>query len=193
MKKYHVHTVLSSRHRELLDKFKEKYVTHQRVIEQALDCLEKSSKNTPSLLEQDDLRLKLAYESGILCLMQKETLKILIETADIDRFKAHTADQKPAESVIEYYYQKPLNECSLKEVMDGLVAVGKYANWFDEISYVDNNDHYLMKIYHSMGIINSKIFQIFFESLFKTYGAKAEIKISDRSLFIKVLKNAKLS
>lgn len=126
----------------------------------------------------------------MLCLTQKETLKLLIETADINRFRALAATQKPAESVIEYYYQKPLNECSLKEVMDGLVAIGKLANWFEEVSYVDNGDHYMMKIYHSFGINNSKIFQIFFESMFKSYGARSRINIAERSIFIKVYKKA---
>jgi hypothetical protein len=188
MEKYHVHTTLSPKHRELLDKYKEKYVTHQRVIEQALDCLEKSSINTLPLSEQDKLRIKLTGDLGILCLTQKETLKLLLETADINRFMALAAAQKPAESVVEYYNQKPLNECSLKEVMDGLVAVGKLANWFEEVSYVDKGDHYSMKIYHNMGINNSKIFQIFFESMFKTYGARSRIDISERSLFIKAYK-----
>lgn len=172
----------------LLDKFKEKYVTHQRALEQALDCLEKSSIKASPLAEQDKLRVKLSSEMGVLCLTQKETLKLLMETADINRFKVLAATHKPAESVIEYYYQKPLSECSLKEVMDGLVAVSHLANWFEEVNYTDDGDHYNMKIYHNMGINNSKIFLIFFESMFKTYGATARITISERSIFIKAYK-----
>ena len=193
MKKYHVHTTLSPKHRELLDKHKEKYFTHQRVIEQALDSLEKDSKDAPSLSAQDILRIKLADEAGILCLAQKETLKILIETVDINRFKAHVASQKPAESLVEYYHKKPLNECSLEEVLEGLVAVGNRANWFDKINYSDDGDHYSMELYHSMGINNSKIFQIYFDSVFKTYGSRAEISISERRLFLKAFKRRKRS
>lgn len=188
MEKYHVHTTLSPRHRELLDKYKEKYVTHQKVIEQALDALENDSKNSLPLSELDKRRIKIRGNSGMLCLAQKETLKVLIETADMDRFKALTVDHKSGEYIIEGYYQKPLKECSLKEVMDGLIAVGNYANWFDEMMCTDDDNCYTIKIYHSMGINNSKIFQIFFESLFKTYGARAEIDIAERRIFLKVYK-----
>lgn len=189
MKKFHVHTTISPRHREILDKHKIKYVTHQRVLEQALDGLEKDSNGTARSAD-DDARTLFGDKSGMLRLTLKETMNIFIETADIDRFKAYVAERKPAEAVIEYYCQKPLKECSLKEVMDTMVAISRYAYWFDKVIYEDDNGdgRYTLKIYHSSGLNNSKIFEVFFGSLFKAYGADAEIKISDRSLFINVNK-----
>jgi hypothetical protein len=188
MKKYHVHTTLSPRHREILDKYKEKYGTHQKVIEQALDRLDKGPKNVPLPSEKGEIQAQFDDKSGMMRLTLKEIMNIFIETADIDRFKTYTAERKPSEALVEYYCQKPLKECSLKEVMDTLATISQYAYWFDKVIYEDEDDRYMMKIYHSSGLNNSKVFEVIFGSLFKALEADYEIKISDRSLFIKVLK-----
>lgn len=39
------------------------------------------------------------------------------------------------EYALEYTLQKPLKECSPKEVMDGLVMVFESANWIDTVDY----------------------------------------------------------
>jgi len=57
-------------------------------------------------------------------------------------------------------------------------------------SYSDNDYHYNIILNHDMGFNNSKWLKIMIENLFKTYGVKAEIRISERSVFINVFKNS---
>lgn len=186
MKKYHVHTTLSPKHREILDKYKGQYVTYERVLEHALECLEKDSAN-PYATGQEE-QAPFGDRSGMFRMTLKEVMNIFIETADVNLFKAYVAEKKPAESMVEYYCQKPFNECSLKEIVDILVAISRHAYWFDKVIDEEDDDFYTVNIYHSSGLNNSKIFQVIFGSLFEACGASAEIKISNRSLFIKVNK-----
>jgi hypothetical protein len=48
------------------------------------------------------------------------------------------------EYVIEFFYQKPLKECSLKEILDGLVFNAKICHLFDAVNYTDDGDHYTL-------------------------------------------------
>lgn len=189
MKKRRISTTISPKHWELLKKHTAEFETQQKVIEYALERLENGAKHYPISKEEEFWR-RVGREPMSACLIQKDGLKMLIETADMDRFMEYAANQKPEEYLIEYYYQKSLKECSLKEIMDGIVIIARMSRWLETINYTDDGDHYTLKITHNLGIKNSKMFKIMNESVFKTYGAKTESEISERSLFTKIYKNS---
>ncbi len=189
MIKHRVCTTISEKHWKILEKHTEKFETQQKVLEFALESLENNSKHSTALSQEEEHWMRIGREvKSVACLIQKDGLKELLKTADIEGIKELATRQKPIEASIEYFGQKHLQECSLKEVIDGAVMCAKISNWFDAIDYTDEDDHYTLIITHSMGINNSKISQILFESVFKTYGVKTESKISERSLFVKVFK-----
>lgn len=153
----------------------------------ALECLENSSKQRLALTEEEEFWMHMASVKAT-CLVQKDFLKMLMETVDIQRHKEYVTRYKPIEYVIEYYIQKPLKECSLNEVINGLVTGARMSHWFDTVDYIDNDGHYTLIITHSLGINNSKIVKICNDSVFKKYGVKTESSISEKTIFMKIFK-----
>lgn len=188
MKKYRLSTTISLRHHALLKKHMSKYETQQKVIEVALEELENGSKPARVLTKEDELWL-LIGKAKTVCPVQKEGYKILLETLDFERFKEYIDRQKPLQYVLEVYYQKPLKELSLAEVIDALVINCAMSNQVDMINYTDDGDHYTVKMTHDLGLNNSRVLMVVHEDLFKTYGVRADYIKSDRSLFIKIYKN----
>lgn len=189
MKKYRISTTISPKYWALLKKHAEDLESQQKVLELALECYDNRSKHIPKLSPEEELWLRIGREVKSACLIQKDALKELLESADIARFGEYIAHEKPVEYVIEYFYQKPLKECSLKEIIDGIVLNTKVSNWFETINYTDDGDHYTLKFTHNLGLNGSKIHKILSESVFNTYGVKIESKVSERSLFMKIFKN----
>ncbi len=191
MKKHNLHTTLSSKHWELRNKYVKKFETQQKVLECALECLEKSSNSEhgSSLSPEEEYRIRTGREIKSLCIVPKLMLKELIETVDIERFTEFAFRQKLVEYAVEHNNQKPLQECSLKEVMDATVMCAKVGNAFDIVSYTDNGGYYILRLTHDMGLNNSKINKVMVESLFKTLGVRTETSISDRDIFMKIYKN----
>jgi len=188
MKTHRISTTISQKHWELLKKHAEEFETQQKALERSLECLENRSKQIQALAEEEKLWMRLASVKTA-CLIQKEYLKRLMETADIELQKEYIIKDKPIEYTIEYYFQKPLQECSLKEVIDGLVINSRISNWFDTVDCTNDGSHYTLKITHSLGINTSKIIKMLDESVFKTYGVKVESIISEKTIFIKIFKN----
>lgn len=123
-----------------------------------------------------------------LVVVEKTGFKLLLETADNELLQEYFIRDKPVECAIESYFQKPLKECSLKEVIDGLVINSKTTNWFDTVGYTDDGDCYTLRMTHSLGLNASKLNIIAFKSLFKTYGVKTESTISPKTIFMKIFK-----
>ncbi len=91
--------------------------------------------------------------------------------------------------MIAMYYEKPLKECSLKEVMDGIVALSDIGKAFDSFNYRDDGDYYTIRITHSARTINySNSTKILFETFFEAYGVKTQTEMSENSIFIQVPK-----
>jgi hypothetical protein len=176
------------KHEALLKKHVEQYGAQQKVIEAALENLERGSKPIPVLTQEDELWLMTGRIKSV-CAIQKEGYKILLETFDVERFRDYVAHQKPVELVLEVFYQKPLKEISMTEILDAIVINCKISNQVDTTGYTDDGDYYTLSMTHDLGINNSKLLQVVHESLFKSYGAKTEFIISSRSLFIKIYKN----
>lgn len=182
-------TTISIKHWELLKKHKEKYGTQQKVLELALENLEKNEKQSPMLSLEDQLWIRMCKELKMICYLHKDLFFELVKTADFERFAEKIIKLKLSEYQVVWYYQKPLKECSLKEVIDGIVITTKMGNWLDTINYTDDDHYYSLKVTHSGGSMNySKGFKIFFESLFRAYGVKTQSEISENSLFMKVFK-----
>jgi hypothetical protein len=175
------------RHYGLLKKHMSKYETQQKVIEAALESLDNSPKPITGLTDEEKLWLKIGKLKSA-CAIQRESLRVLLETFDSDRYKEHVTQKKPLEFVLEVYYQIPLCECSLKDIMDGLVMLFKVSNLVDTIECSDDNDHYTLKMTHDFGLNHSRMIKTANEGLFNTYGVHADYIISDRSIFCKVYK-----
>ncbi len=187
LKTHRISTTIWQKHWELLKKNTEELGIQQKVLELALESLENSSKQSPELTREE--RTWLTQRSmKTICSTLKDSLKVLLETADIEMFNEHLNRYKPLEYTMEYYFQKPLKEMSLKEVIDGVVIMGGMSNWFDTIDYTDEGNHYTMLITHSLGLNNSKLNRMGIESLFETYGAKVESTISEKTIFMKMFK-----
>lgn len=188
MKKYNIHTTLSSKHWEILKKYTEKHETQQKVLELALESLENGSKKDVALSPEEKYWLGLAGLQSA-CIIQKNGLKLLINVADIAAFQEYVARDKPMEFALEHYYQKTLKEFSLKEVVEGVVVISRMSHWFDMVDYMDKGDHYMLKMTQFLGLNLSKIQEILFKSVFTTYGARTESTISEKTFFMKIYKN----
>lgn len=187
MKKYRLSTTISMRHYGLLKKHMPKYETQQKVIEAALESLDNSPVQITGLSEEEKLWLKIGNVKSA-CAIQRETLKVLLETFNPDRYREYVAEKKPLQFILEVYYQMPLAECSFIEVMDGLVMLFKVSNLVDTIEYSDDGDHYTLKMTHDFGLNHSRMLKAANEGLFNTYGIYADYIISDRSVFCKLYK-----
>jgi len=131
------------------------------------------------------MRLKKAKS---LVIIEKIAFKYLIETADIELLYELFNRNKTIEYTIELYFQKSLEECSLNEVIDGLVINLSITNWVDTVDYTDNGGHYKLIITHGLGFAFSKLLTTWIENMFKTYGVKAESIVSVKTIFMKILK-----
>lgn len=188
MQNHRISTTISQKHWELLKKHTEKFETQQKVLELALESLENSSKQSPALTEEE--RIWLTQRSmKTICSSLKDSIKVLLETVNIEMFNEYLNKYKPLEYTMEYYFQKPLKEISLKKLIDGVVITGVMSNWFDTIDYTDDDNHYTMLITHSLGLNSSKINKMGIESMFETYGVRVESTISEKTIFMKIYKN----
>jgi hypothetical protein len=185
---HRISTTIKQKYWELLNKHVEKYGTQQKVLEVALENLEHSSKQS-SASTWEDRYWMLLKSTKLACCVQKDCLRILIKTADTELFKEYVTCHKPMEYAVEYYLQKPLKESSLKDVINGLVIISRLSNWFDTVDQTDDGGHFTLIITHSLGLTNSKLHLMAFESLFETYGVKTKSTISEKTIFVKIFKN----
>jgi hypothetical protein len=187
LKKHRVSTTISQKHWDLLQKYSEKYETHQRAIEVALESLEYSSNKSQELTPEENLWLRLKREN-VVCVFEKNAFKLLIENANIEPLQEIFNKQKLMESSLEYLFQRPLKELSLIEVIEGLVTIGRLVNWLDTVDYKDDGNNYRLVVTHSFGPNVSKIILTAFGSVFKNYGVKADITVSPMTIFMKISK-----
>lgn len=190
MKKYRVSTTISLKHYAILKKHAEKYGTHQSVIEHAVENLDYSLRKGGTPSREEELWLRMCRELGTsLSAVHIDALKLMLETVDFNQLREYIARYKPVEFTIEYIYQKPLKQCSLPELINGLVLNIKMQNMYETIDYTDEGDHYMLKLTHNLGLSASKMLLAMHESAFESYGARTESQISERSIFSKICKN----
>jgi hypothetical protein len=188
MKKHRISTTISKEHYELLKEYAEKYGTQQSVLEHALESLKNNSNQSHELAPEEELRIRVG-KSNATCIVYKDFFKILLQTADIEQIRELINRQKPLEFMIEYYFQKPFKECNLEEIVEGVALNAKMTDWFDTVDYIDNNDHYLLNMTHSLGLNTSKTLKMAHESVFKTYEVNFKTTISEKTFFMKIFKN----
>jgi hypothetical protein len=186
LKKYRLSTTISMQHWAILKKLAEQYETQQKVLELALERLNNPGQGCP-LTRDEELWMLLGKVKSV-CAIQKDGLRVLIDTMDTDHWAEYVNQQKPLQFVTEVYLQKPLGECSLNEILDALIVNSGVSKQFDTINYTDDGGHFTLKMTHDLGLNNSKMLKILHESLFNSYGAKSEYLISERSIFIKIYK-----
>jgi hypothetical protein len=185
---HRISTTISQKHWELLKKHAEKYETQQKALELALENLDNISRQIPELTPEEKywMRLRRAKSAVII---EKNAFKFLIETTDVELLSELFSRDKTIEYTIELYFQKPLEECSLIEVIDGLVINLKITNWFDTVDYTNNGDDYKLIMTHIFGFTFSKLIRISIENMFKSYGVKADSIVSVKTIFIRISKN----
>ena len=190
MKNARISTTISMKHSALLKKQAEKYGSQQKALEHALECQENenNSKTISNLSPEVEMANRI-IQLKLVCLVEKQGFKHLLDNLNMERYLAILNNEKLLQYDLEVYYQKPLKECSLKEIMDAIVVNAKAGNWFESLKYIDDGDHYTLTMTHDMGLNCSKINEVLFETLFKSYGAKINSTISDRTLFVKIYKN----
>lgn len=188
MKTHRISTTISQKHWELLKKHAEKYETQQKTLELALESLENSSRKSPELTLEEKYWMRLKRAKSLV-IFEKTAFKYLIENADIELLNELFIRNKTVEYTIELYFQKPLSECSLKEVIDGIIINIKITNWADTADYTDNGGYYKLVITHDLGVTFSKMLAMSIENVFKTYGAKEESTISPKTIFLKIFKS----
>ncbi len=189
MNKHRVNTTISSKHWEILKKHIEKFETQQKVLEVALECLENNSKQNPmiSTEELNFLQAKGAMKSA--CIVHRDILRLLIDSLDLEKIRVGVYTQNTMEYLITHYYQKPLQKCSLKEILNGLVFFIRSGNIPESVNYTEEENYYILRIIHDLNHNCSKIFKFIIEDFFETYGAKTDIETSEKTVFIKIYKN----
>jgi hypothetical protein len=188
MNKYRINTTISKKHWDLLKKYAHTYETQQKVLEQALENLDARQNEKPPLSPEQDLVVRF-LEAKAGCLIEKDGLKMLLDNCDPDNFHGYIDYYKPMEYAIEYYYQKPLKECQLEEVIEGIAMNARMLHWFDTVVYTDDGDHYMLKITHPLGVNATNLFRTMIESVFATYGVPTVSTISGKTFFLKIFKD----
>jgi len=188
MEKRRINTTISAKHWEILKKHAAKNESQQKTLELALESLESSELPMQKLTPMEQIWLQ-TEKLNVVCLVHKDIFYELFKIADCELLNELFMKHNMAEYMIVMYYNKPLKECSLKEVMDGLMVVSNAAKVFDSINYRDDDNHYIIKITHSARTIKySNSVKILLETLFNSYGLKIQCDISYSSIFSKVPK-----
>lgn len=188
MKNHRISTTISQKHWDILKKNVEIFETQQKVLELALESLKNGPKQSPALTPGEELWIRMKWAQSLV-IVEKNLFKLLIETGDTEQLQKFFISDKPTEYAIEYCLQKPLKECSLKEVIDGLIVVFGTTNWIDTVDYTDDGSYFTLKVTQGLGFTLSKLTAISIENVLRTYGVKAESTISPKTIFIKIFKN----
>lgn len=191
MKKYRINTTISQKHHAILKEYVEEFGTQQSVLEHALEGLKNNSNQSLGLPpEEEELWIRLGRElKEVLLLFQRDFSKILFETADIEQFSKYIQKEKPVEFAVEWYYGKPLKDCTLQEVMDAVILNIKIQGTSDSLSFKEYENGYNINLTHSLGIKASTMLEMMNGSVFDSYGVEFESHCSERSVFFKVFKS----
>jgi hypothetical protein len=187
MNKYRINTTISKKHWDLLKKYADTYETQQKVLEQALENLDTRQNQRPALSPEQELVVRY-LEANAGCLIQKDGIKMLLENLNPEITRQYVAWYKPMEYALEYYYQKPLKECQLEEVIEGIVINARMSHWFDTVNYTDDGDYYSLKITHSLGGNATDLLSVSIESALASCGIPSESTTSGKIFFMKIFK-----
>lgn len=187
MNKYRINTIISKKHSDLLRKYRDTYETQRKVLEQALETLDTRQNQSPVLSPEQELAVRF-LEAKAMCLIQKDGLLMLLENLDPETLQKYVDQNRPLEYALEYYYQKPLKECQMSEVIEGIAMNARMSCWFDTVDCADDGDYYTLKITHRLGANITTLTRLMIESAAATYGVPAESTISGKICFIRIFK-----
>ncbi len=188
MKKYRVNTTISQKHHVILKELAEKYGTQQSVLEHALERL-KNKDDQGELSKEEELWLQIYREmKDVLSLLQRDLVTLLFDTVDFQGYEDYIKKVNPALFAVEWYYNKPLKECTLQELVEGLIMNIKMQGTSDSINYTEDENSYTMNWIHNLGINCSKALVIMNEMVLESYGAKFEDHYTQRSIYFTIYK-----
>lgn len=121
-----LNTTISSKHYEILKKYENKYKSQRRVIEAALELLEKQS--TPELNSRDELWGRMRKELDVACFSRRATELVIAGKNE----EAIRNNHLPF--YLEWYYQKPLNQLNLDQITCALKDILEASNIFKNIT-----------------------------------------------------------
>lgn len=194
LKKHRFSTTISEKHWKLLQKYAEKYETYQKTVEIALENLnhlesiKTHSESIPSHSLEKDMWIR-CYSLKSICIVTKDSLQLLLQTADVEMMKKYMDETNILGYLLEYCMIKPLKELSIEEMVNTLTLILKLGNCYDSITCTENNYYYGLLFTHIMGIKGSKIFSYSFEKIFERNDIKCESILSDKSIYMKIYKN----
>lgn len=190
-KNYRINTTISSRHNELLLKYSETFGTKQKALENALESLENKLKNKETELSiEEEAWMRICHEDLVRfhLLIPRGLVRVLLKTSNIEELRYYVENFKQTEAVLEWYYEKPFEKLTLKELINGITLRTKLISFADTVDFTENKYHYIINITHNLGIFQSQLYIIVNESVFRSYGLKFESHFSERSIHFKIYK-----
>lgn len=185
--KRRVTTTISEKHYDILKKHAKKYETQQKVLETALDLLEHGAFLNPVPTPLDEMWSRLGRDlKSSTVLLNKPLFEELARSAQEEKIHELLSITKPAEVIVNWYYQKPLKNCNLQEVMAGICLAMETGNWFNAITCLEYDTFFDLNINHSLSLKGSRIFTQYLEDLFEAYGVRVENKISDVNIHMRI-------
>lgn len=188
MKKRRISTTISTKHWDILKKHSEKHESQQKALELAIESLENNSIKTNSLLLEQEQVHPMFKEKQFLCHINRDQLRLFFEKMDVGAVIKEFKKEKYSVNFTIMQCQKPLKNCSLKEVIDAAVYLINYSNTAESIEYTDEGTHYFLKIFHNMSMNYSTATRALIETVFEAFGARIESEIYENSLFVMIYK-----
>lgn len=185
MKNQRINTTLSEKHYAILKKHTKMYGTQRSVLEHAL---EKSLKTCHDLSQEEEIWMQMYQIKDLYMIHAKDHLKLLFNTAKIDKIQEYIKKDSPVKFIIEWYYNKPFQDFRLSELIGGIIFNIKVFGFAENINLKDSDDHYTMNIFHELGLNGSKIILYMNENVLEEYGAKFESECSIKNVFFKIYK-----
>lgn len=188
MRKYRVGTTISKKHHELLLKHVETFGTQQKVLEHALESLANEKDHVTELTREEELWHRMYSIKDMFTLITSEYAKILFDTVNMEQLKEYIEEEKPMEFLIEWYYNKPLHELNLHELIDGIILTVKIHTPLVVATYGEHREYYSIDLKNNISSIYSNTLLIMYESVFRSYGIESKSQYRGRSTYFEIQK-----
>ncbi|MDD1774698.1 MAG: hypothetical protein LUQ24_04155 [Methanobacterium sp.] len=185
MKNYRVNTTISMKHHAILKKYTKKYGTQRSVLEHALELNQRQNRE---FSEEEKIWMSMYQIKNLLTVLPEDLTRLFLNNSDINRIQDYVKNETPVEFAIEWFYTKPLKECTLIELVEGIILNIKMQSSAKTINYQELDEYYTINILHELGLNGSKTIIIMNESALNNYGANFERNYSERNVFFKIYK-----
>lgn len=185
MKNYRLNTTISLKHHDILKKYMEKYGTQRSVLEHAL---ENNSEEALKYTKEEKIWMKMYQIKDLLGVLPKDLTRNLFNKADLEKIEDYVKEEIPVEFFIEWIYNKPFKECTLLELIEGIILNIKMQCYAETVNFKDEGEYFTINIFHDLGVNGSKILLIMNEHILDNYGANFISEFSERNVFFKIFK-----